>query len=157
MKILISPYSRVMRNGKMNPKNYPYWQEFINLLNKNNHSVLQIGTGDELRFDNVTPVWGAPMVTLFEFIRKVNFWMSVDNFLPHLVHTEKLNKKGVVIFGKSDPLIYGYKENLNILLNRKNLRPDQFNMWEQCEFDASVFMSAGQVFEMITRFGILKN
>jgi len=32
--ILISPYSKKLTNGKVNPKNYPYWKEVIAGINE---------------------------------------------------------------------------------------------------------------------------
>ena len=44
--IIISPYSKKLENGKMNPKNYPYWKELISLLLKS-ETIIQVGTIDE--------------------------------------------------------------------------------------------------------------
>jgi len=44
--ILISPYSRPLRNGKNNPKNFPYWREVVDLL-KTKNDIVQIGVEGE--------------------------------------------------------------------------------------------------------------
>ena len=42
--IIISPYSKALRSGKRNPKNYPYWQELIELIKE---PIVQIGIEGE--------------------------------------------------------------------------------------------------------------
>ena len=42
--IIISPYSKSLRNGKTNPKNYPYWKELIRLINE---PIVQVGIDGE--------------------------------------------------------------------------------------------------------------
>ena len=52
-KIIISPYSKLMRNGKSNPKNYPFFPELIDLLKKNNCQITQVGTKGEPHLPNI--------------------------------------------------------------------------------------------------------
>ena len=42
--IIISPYSKPLRNGLNNPKNYPYWKELISLINE---EIIQVGVDGE--------------------------------------------------------------------------------------------------------------
>ena len=47
--IIISPYSKSLRNGKTNPKNYPYWKELIRLINE---PIVQVGIDGEEQLVN---------------------------------------------------------------------------------------------------------
>jgi len=47
MKVIISPYSRRLRNGNRNPKNYPYFEEVIKQLRKMGVYVIQVGIKGE--------------------------------------------------------------------------------------------------------------
>ena len=45
LMIIISPYSKALRNDKPNPKNYPYWDEVLKGIKE---PVVQIGiTGEK--------------------------------------------------------------------------------------------------------------
>ena len=56
-------------------------------------------------------------------------WISIDSFLPHMVNNMEEIVTGNVIFGLSDPKIYGYPYNNNILKSEQLLRPDKFGIW----------------------------
>jgi hypothetical protein len=46
--VIISPFSKKMKNGERNPKNYPHWNEVTRLLRENGISTVQVGvTGEE--------------------------------------------------------------------------------------------------------------
>lgn len=96
------------------PKSYPHWDRFLELAKGHDVHVLN------------------GMLTIPEIIDQVNWcdvWISIDSFLPHLVAYYKL-KPGIVIWGLSDPLIFGHPENVNLLKDRKYLRSDQFHWWK---------------------------
>ena len=42
--IIISPYAQKLRNGKENPKNYPYWKELIAIIDQ---PIVQVGVKGE--------------------------------------------------------------------------------------------------------------
>jgi ADP-heptose:LPS heptosyltransferase len=148
MKILISPHSKPMRNGKSHPKVYPWWQELVDMMTEQGHEITQIGRHEEKVY--VTKF--LPNLSFEEIealVRQQDLWISVDNFLPHLCNAEKVMTKGIVIFGRSDPKIYGYFQNTNILKDRKYLRPDQFHIWEQCEYDEESFLKPKELMAVI--------
>ena len=154
-KILISPYSRQLEKNARNPKNYPHFQDLIDLLKQNNCYVTQVGQGSEEIFPNVNDyIFNARLKDLKEKIISYDFWISVDNFFHHL--GASVGKRGVTIWGKSDPEIFGYEMNLNILKDRKFLRSQQFWLWSQTEYDENVFLPAQEVFDIMLADGILK-
>lgn len=142
-KIVISPWSAKLRGGRENPKNYPYWSDVVAGLKANGAWLVQIGIAgepligcDEFRF-NLTDEG------LRSLLYECDTFLSVDSFLPHFA--AHIGKKGVVIFGKSDPEIFGHSIHLNILKSREYLRPDQFRWWQDVEYDKSAFVDGNQI------------
>lgn len=152
--IIISPYSKALRNSKENPKNYPinYWEELIIELKKYNE-VVQIGVNGERPLVSKF-YFNLPLKEISALINISDFWISVDNFLPHLAN--KLGKKGAVLWSQSDPLIFGYPRNINILKDRSYLRKDQFNIWEQCKYNIEAFTIPLLVIVELKAEGLLK-
>jgi len=145
--ILISPYSRQMRNGNENPKNYPYWDGVVNLLRAEGKKVVQLASENEPSIGADELHLKLPLKELKELLDKCDTWASVDNFWPHFCAMSK--KPGVVVWGKSDPLIFGYPWNVNLLKSRDCLRWNQFDIWECDTFDPKVFVPAAEVVEAI--------
>lgn len=137
-KVIISPFSRCLRNGKTNPKDYPFWKEVVQILHKSGINVVQIGGNGEESIGADEYKVGLPLSELGELLISSDTWISVDNFFNHFCALYK--KPGVVIFGKSDPKIFGYDQNINLLKDRKFLRPLQFDVWDSEIFDSSVFV-----------------
>jgi len=126
--IIISPFSQKLRNGKTNPKIYPYWKELISLIDE---PIVQIGIdGEEQLVDDFRK--NLSLNALESLIAECRIWISVDSFFQHFCWD--LGKPGVVLWGQSDPNIFGHPENINLLKDRKYLREKQFWLWEQCEY-----------------------
>ena len=153
--IIISPHSRVLRHGKRNPKNYPYWQQLVNLLQEKGYFIIQIGTTEIDK--NEPPILTDNTLTnlkykeLLELVNQSYTWISVDNFFHHFCYY--YNKPGFVIFGKSDPLIYGHSINSNILKNRKYLRQGQkqYEYWENETYSEECFIEPQAVVFLISK------
>lgn len=143
--VLISPYAQALRNGKENPKNFPYWSELILLLNNSNIKTIQIGASKDKPIVGVSDFkQNLKLAEIRQLIKECDTWISVDSFLQHMNHNYE-RKQGVVIFSKSDPKIFGYTENINILKNRSYLRKHQMWLWEQEEYDKDAFVTADVV------------
>lgn len=132
--IVISPFSKRCMNGRDNPKNYPYWKELIKLIDE---PIIQVGIkGEEpLVYDfreNLS------VLQLRQLIRECRTWISCDSFFQHLGWDE--GKKGIVLWGQSDPLIFGHPENVNLLQSREFLRPNQFLWWEDVPYIEHAFV-----------------
>ena len=151
ISVVISPYSQKMRNGKQNPKNFPYWQKLIDLMDKEGYAVDQIGVDEEVKLNGIRNyLFNLPLHELENKLHAgYSLFMSVDNFLPHLANALKIPTKFIVIFSKSDPKIYGYPQHTHVLKDRKYLRPDQFGIWEQCEYQEEAFISGEELFEIV--------
>jgi ADP-heptose:LPS heptosyltransferase len=151
--ILISPYSRKLRDGGENPKNYPYWIDLISYLKKYDE-VVQIGvSGEEVLTENF--MFDLSLKNIEALIKKCSFWISVDNFFPHL-NNVKNKKPGVVLFSQSDPLVFGYDYNLNILKDRKYLRDNQFDIWERTQYNIECYLKPKEIVDILIKNNYLK-
>lgn len=141
--IIIAPYAKRMPNGQENPKNYPYWPELIKMIEE---PIIQIGVEGETQ---LVPDFrkNLSMDQLGELVKECRTWIGVDSFFQHLCWDQ--GKPGVVIFSQSDPNIFGHKENINVLKDRKYLRQQQFWLWSQCRYDIEAYVRPEEVFSKI--------
>jgi hypothetical protein len=149
--IVISPYSQELRVQNIEKANYyPYWEEVCDMIRERNHYVVQaLGPkkNRKLKGANIASYFNLKELELLIKDVKCHTWASVDNFMGHFgVYHGYI---GVVIFGKSDPNLFGYKDNINLLKDRKYLRKRQFGIWEEEEFDPEVFVSPEEVVNAI--------
>lgn len=144
--IIISPFSKPMRNGKRNPKEYPWWIELIALLKEKGFYVIQIGTPNEPQITEDFRT-GLKFKELAELMLKCRILISVDNFAHHFAALHK--KPCIVLWGKSDPLIFGYSQNHNLLKSRSFLRANQFGIWEEEEYNPDVFVTPEEVISYV--------
>jgi hypothetical protein len=141
--IIISPYSKALRNNKINPKNYPYWKKLIKLIKE---PIVQVGIeGEEQLVDDFRK--NLSLSELRELVYECKTWISCDSFFQHFAWD--LKKYGIVLWSVSDPLIFGHSENINLLKDRNNLVQNQFLWWEQTEHDANKFVSPEIVIESL--------
>lgn len=146
MKILLSPYSSKLKNGKPNPKNYPYWPELVKLLQDAEHNLVQAGGRNEVPLIfNVA--FNCEMHKLREFLDWCDVFISVDNFFHHFAH--HYGKRGIVLWGPSNPMIFGYPEHVNLVADKKYFRPDQFGQWESCALNNDAFVKPNEVMKAI--------
>ena len=117
--IIISPYAQKLRNGKINPKNYPYWTKLVKELSKNGYEIVQIGIEGE---DPLVPDFrkNLSLTELDKLVKSCDTWIGVDSFFQHFCWD--LKKPGIVLWAQSDPDIFGHSENINLLKDRKYLR-----------------------------------
>lgn len=126
--IIIHPFSKKLFNGGDNPKNYPFWEELIALIEKLGEPIVQIGIEGERQ---LVPDFrkNLSLRELSILLKECRIWISVDSFFQHLAWSE--NKKGIVLWGQGDPKIFGHEENINLLKDRKYLRKLQFRFYDE--------------------------
>jgi len=147
-KIIISPWSRNLPGERKNAKNFHRWQQVVKRLRDLGFHVIQIGVKGEEIVEGVNEIkFNLPFKELKDLVRECDSWISVDNFMNHFGAWMK--RPGVVIFGKSDPDIFGHPENKNLLKNRRFLRDDQFLPWGMEKHDSNVFVSENEVIEAL--------
>ena len=143
MKFAIAPFAAKLPTGERNPKDFPYFAELVQMLNTDGHEIVQIGTRGESRIEGVSQfIQGFPLDKLVDVIRGCDSFVSVDSFLPHLCWLHRL-PPGVVIWGQSDPRVWGHPQNAN--LTKGKLRQFQFAPWYEATYDESVFVSPQEV------------
>ena len=138
-----------MPNGNPNAKNFNAWKELIDLLVKDGHELFQVGlTGEEALVPNVH--FDKSFEDIALLLKECDLFISVDNFFPHFANTQ--NRRGIVIWGQSDPLLFGYPTNINLLKSRKYLRLDQFNTWIAVPYSHKVFVHPMLVRNAVQKF-----
>jgi len=146
-KVIIAPFSRTLRNGEKNSKNYPWWPELIIILKAKGIYTIQVGAAGEENIGADETIFNSSIDELAALIKSCDLWISVDNFINHF--GSYIGKRGIAIFGKSDPSIFGYPENRNILKDRKYLRANQFDIWESEKFDEEVFLKPNEIASIV--------
>lgn len=139
MRILISPYSKNLKWGdNQHPKEYPthYLKKLISLLLADKHEIIQLGIDGEIALvkdfrKNLS------FIDLKELIQSCDTFICIDTWLQHACN--HYGKRGIVIFGQSDPNIFGYSDNINLLKDRKYLREKQFDIWEFTEYNQTIY------------------
>lgn len=161
MKVVISPFAQTLRNGKENPKNFPYWEELIHKLIDRGIDVIQIGSSKDapIKYKEVPPhdhmgsfsfKQNLKLKEIASLLKECDTWISVDSFLQHLNYCW-VRKRGIVIFSQSDPRIFGYPTNNNLLKDKSYLRDKQFWLWEQCEYNKDAFVTADVVYKAVLK------
>ena len=141
--IIISPYSKTLRSGKTNAKNYPYWKELIRLIDE---PIVQVGIdGEEQLVDDFRK--NLSLIQLGNLVDQCRTWISCDSFFQHFAWDRK--KYGIVLWSVSDPYIFGHPENINLIKDCLHLRENQFLWWEQTEHDPSKFVNPEIVIESL--------
>ena len=149
--LLIFPSSRMTTDGKISPKDPPliFWTELIKMLKNEGIHTFQVGAAGD-------PIIGADEMgfnlnrdTLTKLVSESDGFVSVDTYLQHFA--TRLNLRGVVIFSQSDPSIFGYDSNINILKSKKYLRNEQFQLWSQAEYLEEAFPTVTEVFPKILK------
>jgi ADP-heptose:LPS heptosyltransferase len=136
--ILISPWSRKTTDGKLSPKNYPHWPAVVEALAKAGYDVLQLSCKGEADVPLAARRDNLPLSEIALLMNECQTWASVDNFFHHMAWT--VGEPGVVIFGSSDPEIFGHAENINLLKDRRFLREWQFRHWSQESIRPEIFV-----------------
>lgn len=147
-KVIISPYSKQLPFKDENPKNYPYWPELVNILKEHDCYITQLIFSKEKAIKNVDTFLISPSnISIKESLEENDFFICVDTAFQHIANY--YDKTGVVIWGPSDPLLFGYKDNVNILKSRKGLRKNQYGQWFDESFNIKLFPKPEKVFETI--------
>lgn len=143
--VIIAPYAKRLISGKRNPKDYPYWDQVIKGIKD---PVVQVGVEGEKQIAQDFRK-NLPISELRGLIRDCRTWVSVDSFFQHLAWDE--GKPGIVLWGVSDPLIFGHPENVNLLRDRMHLAQNQFLWWEYTEHSDDRFVGPEEVLMHINK------
>ena len=123
MKIL------VCEGNLKNAKTYPFWEQLYPMLGQ--HEVKKIEGM-------------LPEQAIMDLVNWCDIWISIDSFLQHLVAYKGL-KRGIVLWGTSDPALFGYPTNINLVKSMGYMRPDQFFWWKDAPNTPDAFVSPQMV------------
>lgn len=144
-KILLHMQAKPLRwNKGVNPKNYPFRDRLVELL--------RTKYGEQCIIVEInSPI---PLAESKQLIQEADLIICVDSYLGHLCWY--MGKRAIVLFGQSDPIIFGHPENINLLKDRKYLRPQpqQHWLWEQAECNDDAFVAPEVVLQTIDTLGI---
>ena len=173
MNILVQPFTTPQRGLNVNAqgfvdsaavtrmyeavrcaKQWTHFPELVALLRNAGHRVVQIGGAGDPSVAADEFVQNPSWAKICSMLDECDTWVAVDSFLQHAndVHAKK---PGVVIWSKSNPLLFGYAYNRNLLKSREQLRPDQWGVWLGLPHNESDFPGYEDVFrEVQTQLGI---
>lgn len=141
--ILISPFAKQLPDGRPNPKNYPHWKALVELIDDR---IIQVGvSGEDQLVEDFRP--NLSLKELSDLVLQCDTWISVDSFFQHFCWD--LGKPGVVLWGQSDPNIFGHPENINLLKDRSFLRSNQFLTWDQTPYRYDCWVDPEEVIEYL--------
>ena len=141
--IILSPWSRPLNDGKPNPKcpKEDWWRKLVSLIDE---PIIQVGSLGELHIvpsENVRH--SLSLYDLGLLVDQCRTFISVDSFFQHFARDR--GKYGIVIFGQSNPKIFGHPENINLLKGEEYLMQDQFLFWNQVPYRDDVFVEPEEV------------
>lgn len=134
--VLISPYSRKV-NALGCAKDYPYWKTVVKELGRRGYATVQLGVTGERLLGCGSRIFDLPLNKMKGAIAGVDYFMSVDNFFPHFLVAKGIDLPGLVVWGPSDPEIYGYDRFVNLMKDKSKMRPDQYGYWHNVTYDNS--------------------
>lgn len=144
--ILFAPFAARAPSlkGQPSPKDYPYHRELVSLMGE--YDIVQVGgTGDE----QIVPDFRTNLSfkELGQLILQSQTGICADSFLQHYYWF--LGRRAIALFGISDPLIFGHPENLNLLVDRRFLRTNQFDLYYLNDYKPEAFPPPEQVIEAL--------
>ena len=145
MLVLLQLESRQLSSGwkneainpkNINPKNYPHRERLIELLKEKGYEIKEIKEK-------------IPLAESKKLIQEADLIICIDSYLQHLCWY--VGKQAIVIWGISDPEIFGHSENINILKDRSYLRKDQMLRWEQAPYVPESFSPPEDIMKEIEK------
>jgi len=93
------------------------WEKLVKEIKNLDLKVYQVGGSNDEKIKSCDRQFlGIDYRLSIALLEKCECFVSVDTFLQHAGHA--IGKKGVVLFGPTDPIIFGHETNLNICYNK---------------------------------------
>lgn len=148
--ILYAPFAA--RTPSMNfepsPKDYPFAKELAELLEKEYELIQVGGNGDEQVAKDFRK--NLPFTEVSKLIKESVTGICVDSYLQH--HYWYQDRKAIVLWGISDPNIFGHPEQVNLIKDRKYLRDNQFDLYYRNQYNPEAFVSPEVVLTALKSF-----
>lgn len=146
--ILLFPYANKLLDNKPNPKSPPldWWEKLISLITDD---IIQVGiNGEHQLVDNFKK--DCSIDELSVLINNCKTWIGIDSYGQHLCWSFK--KYGIVIWGQSNPRIFGHPENINLMKHPDYLMSNQFLKWDMIPYNSECFVEPEEVVKYIEIF-----
>ena len=88
-----------------------------------------------------------PIFELRKLLQECKTWIGIDSFFQHLAWD--CQKPGIVLWSVSDPLIFGHRENTNLLKDRVYLAENQFLWWDFTEHNPDAFVKPEEILKCL--------
>jgi hypothetical protein len=111
--------------------------------------IVQIGVSDETQLVEDFRI-NLSLQELQQLVQQCRTWISCDSFFQHFCWD--IGKPGIVLWGQSDPLIYGHPENTNLLKDRSYLFHNQFLSWDLIPLRLDCFVDPDTVVNALKTF-----
>ena len=140
------PYRHL--SAKCLPKDW--WQNLVNrMMAPPGIEMIQLVSKDSEALANVN-VHKGTLASIEELIKSVDGFVTIDSFLQHMVAKIRPEMIGVVVWTVSDPDIFGYPANYNVV-NRQYLRADQYNIWPDAPYNFNAIPKAEDVLKGVEK------
>ncbi len=139
--IIISPWAKELISKNPNPKS-PSLMWWKTLVSKITEPIVQIGVTGEKQLVSDFRL-NLSMNQLISLLDECRTFITIDSFFQHLAWDQ--NKPGIVIWGQSNPKIYGHDIHTNLLKGKEYLMPDQFLTWELVKYRDDCFVEPQEV------------
>lgn len=102
--------------GRIQTKQWPYWQQVVDTLLEQGERVVHLGIRWEKKLKRVEHVWQKPLTEVIQYLEASKLHLGNENGLVRLRRLVT-NKPSVVVFGPTHPDMYGFDNNINIWPN----------------------------------------
>jgi ADP-heptose:LPS heptosyltransferase len=92
------------------------WGSLIKLLKRRGHEVVQLGSKMDVSLPGVRKISCKNVIDLMYVLSKSRFHIGNEGGLIHLAHA--VGTKSAVLFGPTNPVLYGYPDNINIYADK---------------------------------------
>jgi hypothetical protein len=107
-------YSNIMRD-------YKRGQELIDKIKQLNPNINIIVFGhDNMDYQNVLKINFELTEQYFVLAKYCVTFISIDSALQHFASNQNINKKGIVLWGETSPINFGYEKNIKHLEVEQN-------------------------------------
>lgn len=141
---MLGPYKNIIimhihsRSSQNHHWSHNKWVELIREMP--DYTFVQLGLPDELHVEGAIDLRGKTSLReAFALIKCADSFVGIDSNFSHV--TNAFDIPGVVLFGDSDPLLWGHENNINIY-KKVECSPCYYYLWnEKCPYDHSCMTS----------------
>jgi ADP-heptose:LPS heptosyltransferase len=152
--ILIHPNPRKNPDNTINAKTYPweYWEQFVSLFKQKypDIDIYCVGLSGDKPINGTIAYFDLPLAKIKSLAEEALLVISVDSFLQHLL--AKSNKPMIVLWGPSNPEIFGYDKNINLYVDKKYFRPDPYGVWQIIKWNKDAFILPEKIMDSLEPF-----